>query len=245
MENQKKLDRILRAQDFDRQDNINAVAESYAAAVAKVENVVAVVSDIAGGKSKIFSGKFGEKLGLKDYNHEESIWETKILSLLTPDSLDDKYISELRFFHYLRHLPRSRRQDYHLVSGLRFELCDGSRIDILHRMYYLFDPDGETVRYAICIYGPLPYSDISKSFAVNSVTGMKEELSSSTNSSVLSRRERQILELVNSGMKSADIADRLNISIHTVSRHRQEILSKLRVRNSHEACRLAKSMEIF
>ncbi len=245
MENQKKLDRILRTQNFDRQDKLKSVAESYAAAIAKVENVVAVVSDIAGGTSKIFAGRFGDILGLKDYDREESIWETEILSLMPPEDRDEKFISELRFFHYLRHLPRCRRRDYYLASRLRLSLYDGRRIDVLHRMYYLFDTDSETVRYAICLYGPLPYGGIGKSLAVNSVTGMTEELSLSTNSTILSRRERQILALIDSGLRSVEIADRLNISIHTVSRHRQEILSKLRVKNSHEACRLAKSMKIL
>ncbi|MDE5846342.1 MAG: LuxR C-terminal-related transcriptional regulator [Muribaculaceae bacterium] len=45
--------------------------------------------------------------------------------------------------------------------------------------------------------------------------------------------------------QSAEIAGLLNISIHTVSRHRQEIISKLQVKNTHEACRLAKSMGLI
>ncbi|MDE5899935.1 MAG: LuxR C-terminal-related transcriptional regulator [Muribaculaceae bacterium] len=52
-------------------------------------------------------------------------------------------------------------------------------------------------------------------------------------------------KIIDSGLKSSEIADRLNISIHTVSRHRQEILAKLQEKNSIEACRLAKSMELI
>ena len=37
----------------------------------------------------------------------------------------------------------------------------------------------------------------------------------------------------------------LSISIHTVSRHRQEILGKLQVKNSIEACRLAKNLRLL
>ena len=37
----------------------------------------------------------------------------------------------------------------------------------------------------------------------------------------------------------------LSISIHTVSRHRQEILTRLQVKNSIEACRLAKEMKLI
>ena len=97
----------------------------------------------------------------------------------------------------------------------------------------------------ICIYGPLPFDVKGKSFAVNAVTGSKEELTASGNDSILSRRERQILAMIDTGMKSGEIAGQLNISIHTVSRHRQEIIGKLQVKNTHEACRLAKSMGLI
>lgn len=74
---------------------------------------------------------------------------------------------------------------------------------------------------------------------------MKEELAASGDDSILSRRERQILAMVDKGMKSGEIAAQLHISIHTVSRHRQEIIGKLQVKNTHEACRIAKSMGLL
>ena len=46
-------------------------------------------------------------------------------------------------------------------------------------------------------------------------------------------------------MTSKAIADRLCISVHTVSRHRQEILSKLQVGNSTEAIRIARQLGII
>ena len=51
--------------------------------------------------------------------------------------------------------------------------------------------------------------------------------------------------MIDTGLKSAEIAAQLNISIHTVSRHRQEIIGKLQVKNTHEACRIAKSMGLL
>lgn len=58
-------------------------------------------------------------------------------------------------------------------------------------------------------------------------------------------RERQILAMIDKGMKSGEIAAQLHISIHTVSCHRQEIIGKLQVKNTHEACRIAKSMGLL
>ena len=209
---------------------------------ARVENALIVVSDMAEGKSHIIAGGFARNLDIGDYQQENSIWENKILDLMSPEEQEEKYIAELRFFHYLRHLPKSKKTDYYLMSKLRFRFTDGDIHDVLHRMYYIFDENGENLRLAICIYGPMPFDFKGKNFAVNSITGIKEELTASGNGSILSRRERQILAMIDTGMKSAEIAVQLNISIHTVSRHRQEIIGKLQVRNTHEACRLAKSM---
>ena len=212
---------------------------------ARVENALIVVSDMIEGKSHIMAGGFARNLDIGDYRQENSIWENKILALMSPEEQEEKYIAELRFFHYLRHLPKSQKTDYYLMSKLRFRFKDGDIHDVLHRMYYIFDEDGDNLRFAICIYGPLPFDFKGKSFAVNSVTGLKEELTASGNDSILSRRERQILAMIDTGMKSAEIAVQLNISIHTVSRHRQEIIGKLQVWNTHEACRLAKSMGLL
>lgn len=244
-ENRKTLDRLLRSEN-----KANGCVPLSDIIVnmrfwARVENVLIVVSDIAEGKSHIIVGEFARNLDIGEYQQENSIWESKILSLILPEELEEKYIAELRFFHYLRLLPNSKKTDYYLMSKLRFRFVDGDIHDVLHRMYYIFDENGDNLRYAICIYGPLPFDFKGKSFAVNSVSGIKEELSASGNDSILSRRERQILAMIDTGMKSAEIAGQLNISIHTVSRHRQEIIGKLQVKNTHEACRIAKSMGLF
>lgn len=54
---------------------------------------------------------------------------------------------------------------------------------------------------------------------------------------VLSRRERQVLELIADGLSTPEIADQLDISPKTVSRHRERIMKKL---NLHSATELVK-----
>lgn len=212
---------------------------------ARVANVLIVVSDMTEGKSHIIAGGFARNLDIGDYEQENSIWESKILSLMSQEEQEEKYIAELRFFHYLRHLPKSKKTQYYLISKLRFRFADSEIHDVLHRMFYIFDETMENVRYAVCVYGPLLFDFKGKSFAVNSITGIKEELTATGNDSILSRRERQILSMIDMGMKSGEIAGQLNISVHTVSRHRQQIIGKLQVKNTHEACRIAKSMGLL
>lgn len=241
----KKLAELLRREDSSDNRDILSQVLGYGRLIAKIENALVVVSDMVADKSHILAGGFARNLDLGDYQHENSIWENKILSLMSPEEQEEKYLAELQFFHYLRRIPKSRKEEYYLVSKLRFRFVDEEVHDVLHRMYYIYDEDKENVRYAVCIYGPMPFEFNGKSYVVNSVTGLTEELSVSDNSSILSPRECQVLSLIDTGLRSLQIADRLNISIHTVNRHRQDIISRLRVKNTHEACRIAKSIKII
>lgn len=238
---QKKLDRILRSQAELAKTNEDKRIYSFAENLSRIESALVVVSDIAKGTSRIFSGTFARSLGIDGYSHENSIWEKEILNLMTEKEQENKIITELRFFHYLRKIPKSHKSEYYLVSKLRFR----NTMTVLHRMYYIYAASGDSVNYAICVYCPLIFDFPGQSFAVNAVTGFKEEITSSADNSIISKRERQVLELISSGMKSSEIARSLNISLNTVSRHRQEILSKLQVKNSVEACYLAKSMGLI
>lgn len=56
--------------------------------------------------------------------------------------------------------------------------------------------------------------------------------------SPLTKRETEILRLIQKGLLSKEIADRLCVSIHTVNIHRQNLLRKLGVQNSIEAIRI-------
>ncbi|MDE7136286.1 MAG: helix-turn-helix transcriptional regulator, partial [Muribaculaceae bacterium] len=62
---------------------------------------------------------------------------------------------------------------------------------------------------------------------------------------VLTDREKEILLLIKDGNPSKKIADILGISIHTVNRHRQNIIEKLSVGNSIEAISAATSMGLL
>lgn len=245
MSNLTKLNRLLKSQSV-KADPIDATQLlDYAANISRIENVTAVVSDLRRDTSRIFPGKFGIVLGIVNYSEEDSIWEKAILNLLTEEEREEKYLAELRFFNLLRHVPRHTRPNYYLVSKLRMKTATGDLIDVIHRMYYIYDNDSETVTHALCLYGRSAFDFVGKSIVINSLTGVSEELTSSADASILTRRERQVLTLIDSGKRSYEIAEILSVSKNTVSRHRQEILAKLQVKNSMEACRVAKTMKII
>lgn len=241
----KKLNQLLKSQSFNGGTIDVSQLLDYAKNISQIENVTVVVSDMRCGISRIFPGKFGIVLGVSNYVEENSIWEKDILNLMTEKQREEKYLAELRFFNFLRHVPRHARPDYYLVSKLRMKAATGDTIDVIHRMYYIYADDSETVTHALCLYGRPTFDFIGKNRIVNSFTGVSEELTASGDSSILSRREKQVLTLIDSGKRSYEIADILSISKNTVSRHRQQILAKLQVKNSMEACRIAKTMKII
>lgn len=241
----KKLNQLLKSQSFNGGTIDVSQLLDYAKNISQIENVTVVVSDMRCGISRIFPGKFGFVLGVSNYVEENSIWEKAILNLMTEKQREEKYLAELRFFNFLRHVPRHARPDYYLVSKLRMKAATADTIDVIHRMYYIYADDSETVTHALCLYGRPTFDFIGKNRIVNSFTGVSEELTASGDSSILSRREKQVLTLIDSGKRSYEIADILSISKNTVSRHRQQILAKLQVKNSMEACRIAKTMKII
>lgn len=66
-----------------------------------------------------------------------------------------------------------------------------------------------------------------------------------TEKTILSKREIEILTLIAQGKLSKEISDLLHISVNTANTHRQHILEKLGVDNSHEAVRYALSLGLI
>lgn len=244
MTNSRKIDSLLRNQDFTSAQNVEDIAYRYAESIAAIENAVVVVSDLKNGNSRIFCGGFAKIIGINGYNSENSIWEKEIFKLMDEKELDEKYLSEIRFFHFIRKMAKSKRSRYCLLSRLRFKTGDNDHIDVAHRIYYKYDDNG-SVRYGICVYCPASNEMKRQCLILDLLTGEELELNKASDKSILSQRETQVLRLIERGLTSNDIADVLNISRYTVSRHRQEILSKLQVRNSAEACRIARRLNIL
>lgn len=244
MNNLRKIDSLLRNQDFTSEQSIENIVYCYAEGIAEIERSVVVVSDLKNGSSRIFCGEFAKILGISGYSAENSIWEKEILRLLDESQLEAKYLSEIRFFNFIRKIARNKRSRYSLFTPLRFRTQNGGYMDVAHRMYYRYDQNG-TVRYGICVYSPITHNMESHCRIIDSLTGESIELDSASDKAILSQRELQVLRLIERGLTSDDIAGELYISRYTVSRHRQEIISRLQVRNSAEACRVARQLGIL
>ncbi len=251
MDTKEMLNREFFGQDFSSIQPDARLLEKYkdiARNYARMENAVAVLSDLRTNASYIYYGGFSRLLGIRQEQKEDkvqSIWEEEIFRLIHPDDLAEKHLQELRFFHFVRHQPKKVRGNYYLMSKLRMRTAGNSYVPVSHRMFYIPLPSGEAFWLALCLYSPLLSDMTPRCVIVNSVNGHVAELEKQNDEKILSRREAEVLRLIDKGLTSKEIAELLAISPNTVSRHRQEILGKLQVKNSIEACRIARDLELI
>lgn len=221
-----------------------SIADGYA----EIENVLAVLSDLHSNKSYVAHGKFSRIIDLdmeKLSGYISSIWEDDIFNAINSEDLEMKMIQELLFFHYISHLSKSRRFNQCLMQRLRMRSKTGEWIETLHRLYYIPGQDGKTIRFALCLYGGMTTELKGDSIVMDTMTGQTTVLNQSAGIKILSPQETSVLKLIDEGNRSKGIADILGISLHTVSRHRQNIIAKLKVRNSAEACKIARNLSIL
>lgn len=220
------------------------VAEAYALA----ENAIAVLSDMRSGISYVYYGALAETVGLGGRGGSDtvcSIWEKEILDRIHPDDLKDKYLCELRFLYFLKGVPAGRVRDYCMEHRIRMKSAAGGYVPVQHRICYaLVGEDGKAC-LTLCLYKAARSDSREDCCVVNTADGTVTMLDRKNCGELLSDREMQVLRLINGGCTSSEIAARLSISRNTVSRHRQNILSKFDVRNSVEACRIAKDLGLL
>lgn len=246
-----QLNNELLKQEFTKEDQQQAVRlEEYkyiASVYARIENSIAVLSDMRTNASYIYYGGIAERLGLAKQDAPQripSIWEEDIFKRIHADDLLEKHLQELRFFYFLKSVPEGKRTDYYLANRIRMLDCSGKYVPVLHRMFYIASHANGSVWLALCLYN----FSVEGSFncaIINSADGQVSGWEKQNCSDLLSEREKEVLRLIDAGKMSKDIARILSISVNTVSRHRQNILEKLQVDNSIEACRIARRLGLF
>ncbi|WP_185226321.1 response regulator transcription factor [Chryseobacterium indologenes] len=205
----------------------------------RMEGAISVLSDMQADKSYIYKSGAALQLGLSlDENPAEieTIWEEEMLKKIHPDDRLKKYIHELRFFKLLGSMRKDLRGEYCVMSKIRMKDRNNEYKWVKHRMFYIYSPNNGKLRFALCLYNiALTQFAVSDFLIVNTVRGeviVKDKLDYKN---ILSPRELEILKFVGEGYASKQIADLLSISFNTVSRHRQNILEKLKVKNSTQA----------
>jgi DNA-binding CsgD family transcriptional regulator len=222
-------------------DDGKLIAQLYT----KLENCISVLSDLKTRKSYIYYGAAADQIGLRERDEViNSIWEDKLLSRVHEDDLRKKYQLEFKYFQLLNTVDVAERVNYGVVTKLRIKNPEGDYLVLQHRLLYISNSHDGSVWLALCLYNLIydhPGFNIPDGVIINSKTASIINLIEHDFRSILSSREKEILQLIKNGHRSKDIAGKLSISINTVSRHRQNIFQKLNVTNAMEACKVAET----
>lgn len=227
-----------------RYEEAKHIARTYA----RLENAMAVLTNVACDCSFICYGQLGYKLGIDIDNNETevpSIWEKKIFERVHPDDLIEKYAWELKYLTFLETVAHSYKSQYMLQHVLRFKVSPSEYVYLRHRVIYLeYDPENHVV-LTLCLYNATNNDSQHSPGIINTLTGSIVPTSNNEMLSLLSKREKEVLRLIASGLSSKMIAGSLCISTHTVNGHRQNIIKKLHVGNTSEAYSVAKQLGII
>lgn len=217
------------------------IYKQNASMYAQLEGAVSVLSDMQADQSYVYKSGAAIELGLSMKENPakiDSIWEEEIIKKIHPDDRLKKYIHELRFYELMERMDPEVRPEYCVLSKIRMKDKNNGYRFVKHRMFYTYSPDNGKLRFALCLYQlalDQTQHQPSDFMIINTSNGeiiVKDKLDYQ---SILSRRELEVLKYVGEGFASKEIAGFLSISINTVSRHRQNILEKLKVKNSVQA----------
>lgn len=221
-----------------------------ASAFVRVTGGIAVLSDFSRGKCHTYSGRFGQNaFSLPEYTLDDSSpFEDVVFDRFLNEDLIGRHILEIRFFHFLKSLPIAQRRDYQMSCLIGFARPDGGISQIFHSSRYIQWTLNGSVWLALCTYVPatLKFHGDNHSI-INTVTGdiIQKERYADCDDRLLSKRQIEILSQLSKGYGSKQIADRLNISVHTVYRHRQDILAALKVKSSASAVEIALRLQLI
>ena len=190
----------------------------------------------AGSFAVFLSDRFGHYYYVTEYI--EPPQELNIENLVHPDDLEVVRRIDKKVWEFLDTLPEEEKLAYKYIYEMRV-LDRGKYVRMIYQTRLLAFKDDNFLAMGMIDLAPEQSTNTSVRFQIkNCLTDEVVPFTIETATDVLlTPREREILALAKEGMFSKEISKKLNISIHTVNRHRQNILEKLQVDNMIEAIR--------
>ena len=194
----------------------------------------------AGSFAVFLLDRFGHCYYVTEYVTEDiqASDELNIEKLVHPDDLEVVRRIDKKVWEFLDTLPEEEKLTYKYIYEMRV-LDRGKYVRMIYQMRILAFKDDNFLGMGIIDLAPEQSANTSVRFQIkNCLTDEIVPFAIETaTDTLLTPRAREILALAKQGMFSKEISEKLNISIHTVNRHRQNILEKLQVDNIIEAIR--------
>lgn len=249
----KELNGIYEAQNLCTETlNPEVVSENLRriAVCSEVNGDCRVITDASSDTCWVIGSRFGHLLGIPpEMTKVDSSDEDEIYSNIHPEDLVEKRMLEYEFFKFVNELPAEKKLGYKATCRIRIKNKVGEYVTVSNSTQILnLSPLGK-IWLILCCYDFADNKADSHGISahiLNSETGecFNPDFSE-RRSQILTDREKEVLLLIQEGKSSKQIANILGISVHTVNRHRQNILEKLSVSNSVEAITAASAMHLM
>ena len=188
----------------------------------------------AGSFAVFLLDRFGHYYYVTEYI--EASQEIDIEKLVHPDDWEVIRRIDKKVWELLDTLPEEEKLAYKYIYEMRV-LERGKYLRMIYQMRILAFKGDNFLGMGIIDIAPEQSANTSVRFQIKNC--LTDEIVpfaiESATDTLLTPREREVLALAKEGMFSKEISKKLNISIHTVNRHRQNILEKLQVDNMIEA----------
>ncbi len=218
-------------------------------AMAQLSSSGVTIYDAQQGKHIYTSGKFYEIFGY-EIPHGNEFSNEAFDEKVHPLDLPELGKNGNKAFEFILSVPHPLRTNYKIVNEYRISSKPGIYIRVIEQHQILqLDCDGN-VALSLGVIDISPNQskpDGVKSQILNFATGELVQIPSQNNNEMvkITRREKEILEMIRDGLLSKEISGLLAISIHTVNTHRQNILEKLGADNAIEALQKAKTLSLI
>lgn len=232
-------------------EQVLQVCRQQAKALVEIEGNIAVLSDFQADFSYIYVGGFGRLFGLQPGESTiDSAFEEGVFEKIHPDDLVERHVLELSFFELQKRIAPEDRPAYSTYCRLRVQNSSGVYVQVVHRTIYLRSFHNGSIWLALCLYSPDSTPGVGTGIdgrVVNAVTGevIRFERYAQYGKGLISRREMEVLKHLANGLNSGQIASLMNLSVYTVRRHRQNLITKLKVSNTSEAIKTCLFMGIL
>ena len=187
-------------------------------------------------------GELEQMMGYSKEMAENNTSEFAI-SFLHPDDRG-KVLELTAYFHaFVAQQPTETRKNYKASMDFRVKRADGKYIRLMEQTGILEVNEAGHIMLVVKFYTEITHLKKenkvqltllhNEQIVEDAITvDAPEEIKKSEDT--LSKREKQILQLIAKGNSARAIADTLFISEHTVKNHRKNILKKLKLKNSHQ-----------
>lgn len=175
--------------------------------------------------------------------------EEYLKSRIHPHDLSEMIVIQKRLMELWYEQPIERRLNYKHIYEFRILNSDEKYIRVIFQSQVMEMDNKHNPSLILGVIDLSPNQSSSESLKFRAIDIKKGDIipcdiDLNTKAS-LSKRETEILKMVNEGMLSKEISDKLSISIHTVNGHRQKILEKLHVDNIVEAINYARKLRLL